>query len=110
MPLFQMSFTAFGMVAPGMALPDGVPPNFALQAGGPPRVHGEGGPVGHVKQAGQHEGLRTERTTRTWSARTGHSGLRFFDHPGNFEQAEHTCGILGTLASICAQSLNESNG
>lgn len=32
--------------------------------------------------------------------------LSFFDHPGNCEHMEHTCGILGTLATIYRQRGN----
>ena len=106
-----MSFTAFGMVAPGMALPDGVPPNFALKQAAHLEFTGKVGVSGMSSRLGNMKGEAAYRAYYEDLVGSDRAlWLRFFDHPGNFEQAEHTCGILGTLASICAQSLNESNG
>lgn len=93
-----ISMTAFGLVVPGLALPSGVPTAFALKQTaaaclqeGPPRNSKRLGNLKH-EVAYRDYYLELQKNTAEW--------MTFFDHPGNSQHAEHTCGILGTLATI----------
>lgn len=99
--LVCVSLTAFGIVGPGMPIPDGVPPNFALKQQavmefqqGPSRSgNGLGNFVGEQHFRAYYDDIVD--STSEW--------MTFFKHPENVEHAEHTCGILGTLATIYRQ-------
>ena len=98
-----MSFTASGPVGPGLPHPEGVPLNFALkqaatmefQGRAPPSDarDGRGNFKGEAAYRAYHEDLVADRAT--WEP--------FFDEPMHSEHAEHTCGILGTLATLLRQ-------
>ena len=95
----HVSGTAFGLVAPGLPLPDGVPVNFALKQKAAAALD-EGvkpGGVGNMRSESvyreYYDDLVADRAT--W--------LRFFEYKDNFQHAENTCGILGTLATIYRQ-------
>uniref|UniRef100_A0A7S2UNG7 MYND-type domain-containing protein n=1 Tax=Attheya septentrionalis TaxID=420275 RepID=A0A7S2UNG7_9STRA len=108
MPTMTISMTAFGMVGPGMPIPDGVPPNFSLKqaallqftTGGPSRPN----ELGNLQYEACYRAYYDDicESTSIW--------MTFFDHPYNYEHAEHTCGILGTLATVYRQrATDESN-
>ncbi len=100
-PVLTMSFTAQGMVLPGMPLPQGVPKNFRLKQEahsafltGPSQ---SGTKLGNLQYEGKYKDYYEDIVANEddW--------LTFFDHPDNSEHAEHTCGILGTFATIYRQ-------
>ena len=96
----HMSFTAFGPFGPGCPHPAGVPANFHLKQAAHrallegPSSTGRGNFKGERLYREFFDDLLGEET-ETW--------LSFFAHRGNSEHAEHSCGILGTLATIYRQ-------
>jgi hypothetical protein len=101
MPMISMSFTAFGPVGPGLPIPEGVPPNFPLKqvatiefkTGPATRAGARGNMRGEASYRAYYDDLVADRSI--W--------MTFFDELDNYEHAEHTCGILGTLATIYRQ-------
>lgn len=100
-PIVCMSFTAQGMVMPGMPLPQGVPKNFRLKQEaysafftGPST---SGTKLGNLQYEKKYKDYYEDIVANEdeW--------MTFFDHPDNHEHAEHTCGILGTFATIYRQ-------
>ena len=97
--IIHLSGTAFGLVGPGLPLPDGVPSNFALKQEA----------QRHFQQGTGNGGLgnfRGERYYREYYddlVADRAAWLTFFDHGENYEHAEHTCGVLGTLATVYRQ-------
>ena len=97
-PIVCMSFTSFGIVAPGMPIPEGVPSNFALKQAALVEF-----------QSGSSTGLRNFRGEAAYRKYYNDimdnqvQWLAFFDELDDYEHAEHTCGILGTLATIYRQ-------
>lgn len=101
--IVNISHTAFGMVAPGQPLPEGVPKNFHLKQRAQAcffsgrRNDIAQGKIGIFK----HERVYLEyhedllQNEQDW--------VSFFSHPENYVHAEQTCGILGTLATIFRQ-------
>ena len=100
-PIVSISHTAFGMVAPGLPLPPGVPQNFALkqeatkqlQRGASSSGRGLGNKRGEMMYLDYYNDICANE--KEW--------MDFFVHPDNDIHAEHTCGILGTLATIYRQ-------
>lgn len=95
-PVVNISFTHAGAVGPNMMIPDGVPANFGLKqqalmdfhrGRGHRQFFGEASYKAYYDELVQNE--------LEW--------MEFFKHPANHEHAEHTCGILGTLATIYRQ-------
>ena len=83
-----------------MPIPDGVPDNFALKQ------------VAHLEflqgassrsKRGNMKGEQAYREYFDDLVANREAWLLFFDHPQNYEHAEHTCGILGTLATVLRQ-------
>ena len=100
-PVLTLSMTAFGMVGPGMPIPAGVPPNFGLK-----QIAANEFNMGASRSAAGRGNFKGEKSYREYyddmeSNKT--QWLEFFDHPDNYHHAEHTCGILGTLATIYRQ-------
>jgi hypothetical protein len=101
MPIITCSYTSFGIVAPGMPIPAGVPPNFALkqaavnafQTGFSSSGTGRGNFKGEGSYREFYDDL--EDNKEQW--------MSFFDVAENYEHAEHSCGILGTLATVYRQ-------
>jgi hypothetical protein len=101
-PMVCVSWTVFGMVGPGMPIPAGVPPNFALKQNALLEFQ-QGRASSNPEKRGNMKGEKfyreyyddIEDNTADW--------LKFFDVPDHYEHAEHTCGILGTLATIYRQ-------
>ena len=103
LPIMSLTSTAFGLVAPGLPVPDGVPPNFALKQAAYLEFTGRR-PTSGLKRLGNMKGEGAYRAYYEDLAGPDRGlWLGFFDHPGNSEQAEHTCGILGTLATVLRQ-------
>lgn len=100
-PVVHLSGTAFGMVGPGLPLPDGVPASFALK-----QVASTAFMEGRSFSGERLGNLKSERLYREYFddlvADRG-TWLGFFEHRGNYQHAENTCGILGTLATIYRQ-------
>mmetsp|Transcript_32877 Transcript_32877/g.49610 ORF Transcript_32877/g.49610 Transcript_32877/m.49610 type:complete len:238 (+) Transcript_32877:55-768(+) len=97
-PIYCASMTSRGIVAPGMPVPDGVPANFGLKQAAVLEFHSSGGRInkqflGEAKYRDYYDDLVSNE--EEW--------LEFFHHPLNTEHAEHTCGVLGTLATIYRQ-------
>lgn len=101
MPVVRLSVTAFGLVGPGLPIPDGVPPNFSLKQHavsdfqeGPSRT---GKTLGNMRYEASYRAYYDDvvENESIW--------MRFFMHPDNDTHAEHTCGIFGTLATIYRQ-------
>jgi len=99
-PVVSMSSTAFGVVAPGMPIPAGVPPNYGLKQAAVMDFHsgasssgGRGNMRGEQAYRAYYDDLEDNR--EQW--------LAFFDIHQHHMDAEHTCGILGTLATIYRQ-------
>lgn len=97
-PIYCASMTSRGIVAPGMPVPDGVPANFGLKQAAVLDFHSNGGRMnkqflGEAKYRDYYDDLVSNE--EEW--------LEFFHHPLNTEHAEHTCGVLGTLATIYRQ-------
>ncbi len=100
-PVLTISYTAQGMVLPGMPLPQGVPKNFRLKQ----EAHSafETGPsksattLGNLQYEGKYKDYYEDMVANEdeW--------MTFFDHPDNHVHAEHTCGILGSFATIYRQ-------
>jgi hypothetical protein len=98
-PMVCMSLTAYGLVAPGLPIPDDrIPRNFALKQQatlnlqeGPSRT---GTTLGNMRYETSYleyyEDLLANEAI--W--------MTFFHHPAHTDHSEHTCGILGTLATI----------
>ena len=100
-PILCVSGTAFGLVGPGMPIPDGVPPNFPLKQQAV--MHFKEGPSRSGKNLGN---MRHEASYKAFYddiVEDESIWMSFFEHPDNDEHAEHTCGILGTLATIYRQ-------
>lgn len=93
-----VSITSFGLVAPGLPIPDGVPPNFALKQAA--KMEAE---KVLIKGLGNTKGERAYRDYYDDIVNNREQWLAFFDDRGNHEHAEHTCGILGILATIYRQ-------
>jgi len=106
-PIFTLSFTAFGLVGPGLPIPEGVPSNFALKQAAIAELSTGAtttkSKLGNMKYEGSYKAYYDDLLAyeSIW--------MSFFDHRDNYEHAEHTCGILGTLATIYRQrgALNE---
>ena len=107
--MMNMSMTAFGPVGPGMPLPDGVPRNFALKQAANNALQ-----LGPAKGGSSFEGddpkgrgnLKGESLYKDYFddiVANREQWMVFFDHRENAVHAEHTCGILGTLATIYRQ-------
>ena len=98
LPVLHLSGTAFGFVGAGMPLPDGVPANFALK-----QVATMAFMEGWSRSGEGLGNMKSERLYREYFdelvAERG-TWLAFFEHRGNYQHAENTCGILGTLATI----------
>ena len=100
-PIMTISETAFGIVGPGFPLPPGVPQNFALkqeatlqlQRGVSSSGEGLGNKRGEMMYLDYYDDICVNE--KEW--------MDFFVHPKNYIHAEHTCGILGTLATIYRQ-------
>ena len=105
-----MSTTAQGIVGPGMPMPKGVPAAFFLkqqatlefQSGVSLSGANRGNFKGELAYREYYEELQSNKSD--W--------MTFFDAPGNYHHAEHSCGILGTFATVLRQrgspeSLNE---
>ena len=99
-PIVTLSFTAFGPVGPGMPIPAGVPANFGLKQAAAMEFHsgasytgGKGNMRGEKAYREYYDDL--EDNKEHW--------LAFFDTQQHHIDAEHTCGILGTLATIYRQ-------
>ena len=96
--VYNVSGTSFGLVAPGMPIPHGVPANFGLKQAAANAFR-----EGPASAAGRLGNFRGERAYRLYfeDLEANHAEwMAFFDHEGNSEHAEHTCGILGTLATL----------
>ena len=79
-------------------MPDGVPANFGLKQAAT-NAFREGAPA----LEGRLGNFRGERAYRLYMEDIEDNRaewMAFFDHKGNAEHAEHTCGILGTLATL----------
>jgi len=101
MPIMYMSMTAFGPVMPGMPFPEGVPPNFALKQAAVTELM-----TGAATRESSLGNMKYEATYRAYYEDVVESEsmwMDFFDERDNYEHAEHTCGILGTLATIYRQ-------
>jgi hypothetical protein len=107
-PMISLSMTSFGMVGMGMPIPDGVPPNFGLK-----QVALNAFQAGAMQSPGASRGnFKGEKSYRDYYddlEDNKEQWLAFFDHPANYQHAEHTCGILGTLATIYRQRGDYSN-
>ena len=101
MPVVCMSFTAFGIVGPGMPVPEGVPPNFALKQAATMEFQSLASYSGTTR--GNFKGEASYRAYFDDIEGNKEQWMAFFDHRDNYEHAEHTCGILGTLATIYRQ-------
>ncbi|KAJ1471750.1 hypothetical protein T484DRAFT_1976931 [Baffinella frigidus] len=99
-PVFSMSSTAFGFVAPGMPIPAGVPPNYGLKQAAILEIHSGS------SSAGGRGNMRGEQAYRAYYddlEANREQWLAFFDMHQHYGDAEQTCGILGTLATIYRQ-------
>mmetsp|Transcript_34974 Transcript_34974/g.71362 ORF Transcript_34974/g.71362 Transcript_34974/m.71362 type:complete len:367 (-) Transcript_34974:105-1205(-) len=100
-PIVTTSFTAFGVVGPGLPMPAGVPAAFVLKqnatlefnSGASFSGNSRGNFKGELAYREYYEEL--EENKAEW--------MRFFDEYGNYEHAEHSCGILGTFATVLRQ-------
>jgi len=100
-PILCVSPTAFGIVAPGLPMPDGVPDNFALKQQA--AVELQKGPPSRPDQRGNMKGEKYYKEFYDDIVVDHTKWMAFFDAHGNVTHAEHTCGILGTLATIYRQ-------
>eukprot|EP00584_Thalassiosira_punctigera_P015980 CAMPEP_0172561026 /NCGR_PEP_ID=MMETSP1067-20121228/91244_1 /TAXON_ID=265564 ORGANISM="Thalassiosira punctigera, Strain Tpunct2005C2" /NCGR_SAMPLE_ID=MMETSP1067 /ASSEMBLY_ACC=CAM_ASM_000444 /LENGTH=385 /DNA_ID=CAMNT_0013350975 /DNA_START=162 /DNA_END=1319 /DNA_ORIENTATION=+ len=91
-----VSNTHAGLVGPGMPIPEGVPSNFGLKQQaltefqsrrGHRQFFGEASYKAYYDELVQNESEWEE----------------FFRHPRNHEHVEHTCGIMGTYATLLRQ-------
>ncbi|KAL7540055.1 hypothetical protein ACHAXR_012328 [Thalassiosira sp. AJA248-18] len=95
-PITSVCYTHAGAVGPDMPIPDGVPSNFGLKQKALMEFHGGRGHrqfFGEASYKAYYDDLVENKLE--W--------IEFFRHPMNHQHAEHTCGILGTLATIFRQ-------
>ena len=102
LPMYNMSVTSFGLVGPGMPIPDGVPANFRLKQVATNAILQEG-PASRDGGLGNFRGERAYRLYLEDLENNHAEWMAVFDHYENYEHAEHTCGILGTLATLYRQ-------
>jgi len=104
--ILEVAYTAQGLVVPGKPLPEGVPANFYLKKQaefcfltGAAKDDKYDAPkkLGNLKYEKEYRDYYDDifKNETEW--------MTFFDHPRNFVNAEHTCGILGSLATIYRQ-------
>mmetsp|Transcript_41214 Transcript_41214/g.44747 ORF Transcript_41214/g.44747 Transcript_41214/m.44747 type:complete len:391 (-) Transcript_41214:1203-2375(-) len=101
MPIMAISETAFGIVGPGFPLPTGVPRNFALKQEATMQL--QRGCSSSGKGLGNKRGEMMYRDYYDDICVHEQEWMDFFDPAENYIHAEHTCGILGTLATIYRQ-------
>ena len=102
-PIYHMSMTSFGMVAPGSPLPPGVPASFGLLQDAYLEFTGNkpgsawGMSRGNMKGEASYLMLyqAIENDMDAW--------VKFFEHEETPTFVERTCGMLGTLATILRQ-------
>lgn len=97
----SVSMTAFGVVAPGMPIPDGVPPNFPLKQAA--TLDFQMGPSSKPGARGNFKGEALYKEYYEELVANKAMWMTFFDHQANYLHTEHTCGIMGTLATIYRQ-------
>lgn len=100
-PVMNVSFTAFGIVGPGMPIPAGVPVNFALKQAAVSEFFSRSPRTS--KSLGNMKGEQAYRDYYDDIVADREKWMAFFDEKENFQHAEQTCGILGTLATIYRQ-------
>jgi hypothetical protein len=92
-PVLSLSFTHAGIVGPGHKMPEGVPANFALKQAAILEFQSQIGKRTFLKEA-------SYKAYYDDIVQNENEWMNFFSHYDNSEHAEHTCGILGTLATI----------
>ena len=100
-PIVCVSFTVFGCVRPGRPIPNGVPPNFPLKQHA--RIEFQQGPSHKPGHRGNMKGEKAYKDYYDDIVDNKTQWMQFFEIKDHYEHAEHTCGILGTLATIYRQ-------
>jgi hypothetical protein len=97
----HFSGTAFGVVGMGRPIPDGVPANFHLKQAATSGL--KDCRPGNSQSRGNLKGERAYKEYYDDLQANSTEWMVFFAHEDHYEHAEHTCGILGTLATIYRQ-------
>mmetsp|Transcript_6498 Transcript_6498/g.9619 ORF Transcript_6498/g.9619 Transcript_6498/m.9619 type:complete len:358 (+) Transcript_6498:104-1177(+) len=102
-PIVTISYTHAGLVAPGMPIPDGVPENFGYKQKAVTDFHMMARVDNPKNKLGNLKGEQSYKDYYDDIVSSEEEWMSFFNHKENSEHAEHTCGILGTLATIYRQ-------
>ena len=105
-PIATASYTAFGWVMPGMTkdmLPEGVPSNFSVKQEATLEFHSHRPMSLQTGKLGNMKGEAKYREYYIGILQQKDIWMNFFQHPENIQHCEHTCGILGTLATTYRQ-------
>mmetsp|Transcript_13333 Transcript_13333/g.15535 ORF Transcript_13333/g.15535 Transcript_13333/m.15535 type:complete len:395 (+) Transcript_13333:123-1307(+) len=100
-PIFHMSKTSHGIVMAGQPVPEGVPESFFLKQDAITNL--KYGAQTNMKKLGN---LKFEASYKDYYddiVKNEDIWMSFFNYKANEEHVEHTCGILGTLATIYRQ-------
>jgi hypothetical protein len=89
-PIVCVSTTAFGPVAPGLPIPDGVPPNFSLKQEA--TLNLREGPSRSGKNLGNMQYEASYRAYYDDIVENESIWMSFFEHPANTEHAEQIPG------------------
>jgi hypothetical protein len=103
-PIFTVSMTAQGIVGPGMPMPQGVPAAFGLKQQA--TLEFQSGASGQMLSGGNRGNFKGELAYRQYYEElelNKNEWMTFFNAPDNYIHAEHSCGILGTFATILRQ-------